>query len=69
MSRLLVVIGMLVLLSCEEVVNVENISDDTIVLVAPSDAATLARNESIRFDWERLNAAEEYRLQLSLIHI
>ncbi len=57
-------ISFLMLFSCEEVVFEEDLSDKTIVLVAPKDGATV-RNTSVSFSWEAVELATNYRLQVA----
>ncbi len=51
--------------SCEEIVNEENISNDTVQLLAPSNDAVLATKQKISFNWEALGGANSYKLQIA----
>lgn len=42
----------------------EDISNDTVVLIAPSNGSVLAK-DTINFSWESLDFAEEYRFQIA----
>jgi len=51
--------------ACEEIVNEENISNDTVQLLAPSNEAVLATKQKIAFNWEVLGGANRYQLQIA----
>ncbi len=51
--------------SCEEIVNEENISNDTVQLLAPSNDAVLATKQKITFNWEALGGTSSYKLQIA----
>jgi hypothetical protein len=55
---------LLLLISCEEIINEINIENDTIQLVAPFDGANLS-NGTIQFDWLSLEGATSYRIQIA----
>lgn len=50
-------------ISCEAIFE-EDISEEEIILLAPSNNSTVA-NGSIRFDWEILADSLEYRIQIA----
>lgn len=52
-------------LGCEELIEVEDISDETVSVLAPSNNAALD-NTSVSFSWEPLDFAESYHLQIAL---
>jgi len=51
--------------SCEEIINEENISNDTLQLLAPTNDAVLATKQKIAFNWEELEGADNYQLQIA----
>jgi len=53
-----------VLFSCEEIINVENISNDTVEILAPTNNAALA-DGTISFNWQGLSGADGYELQIA----
>lgn len=53
------------IISCEEIINEENISNNTIQLLAPTNDTELATKQKIAFNWEALGGADNYRLQVS----
>ena len=52
------------LISCEEIVTVENISNDTVQILAPINKAQLI-NENVSFNWEELSGVDNYQLQIA----
>ncbi|WP_412560650.1 hypothetical protein [Winogradskyella sp. MIT101101] len=60
--KLILVVGLLV--SCEEIIEVEDISNDSVTILAPSDATTLAITD-INFSWDAVEDAEKYKLQIA----
>lgn len=56
--------AIITLLSCEEILMEDDISDATIVLLAPSDNAQFF-STSVTFTWEPVALATEYRLQIA----
>ncbi len=54
----------ILLLSCEEIINVENISNDTIQILAPTNNAQLA-DGAVSFNWQGLSGADGYELQIA----
>lgn len=50
--------------SCEEIVNEEDITNDTILILAPTKDAVLTSGD-ISFNWELLNGADSYQLQIA----
>ncbi len=66
MKRINIYLGIvfLVFFSCEEVLLEEDLSDKTILINAPTDGATV-RNTSVTFNWETVDQATAYRLQVA----
>tara|TARA_Y100000815_G_C13203983_1_gene447867 strand:+ start:32 stop:391 length:360 start_codon:yes stop_codon:yes gene_type:complete len=50
--------------SCEELIEVEDISNDIVLVLAPVNDVVLNTN-SITFSWDTLEFAESYRLQIA----
>ena len=53
------------LFSCEEIIEVEDISEDTLIVLAPTNDATIT-NGSINFSWEPVTFADRYQLQIAI---
>ena len=51
-------------MACEEILVVEDISEDTVAILAPTTDSVLAEG-IISFSWSELEEAEQYRLQLA----
>ena len=52
-----------VCISCEAIFE-EDISEETVVLLAPTEGSAIT-NGSIRFDWDGLDEAVEYEIQIA----
>ncbi|GAB4160265.1 MAG: hypothetical protein Tsb0033_15940 [Winogradskyella sp.] len=52
------------LISCEEIIEVVDISNDNVVVLAPTDTSTLTITD-INFSWEAIEDAEQYKLQIA----
>lgn len=50
--------------ACDDIIEVEDISERTVTLVAPTDDAILSSG-TIHFDWEPIEDAESYRIQIA----
>lgn len=65
MKKIIILSSLLcVIYSCDDIVEVENISDETVTLLAPSNNAILNITE-LTFSWQTLQDAEEYHLQIA----
>jgi len=49
--------------SCEEIIEVEDISEENIIILAPSNNVTLSES-AINFSWQPIAYADEYQLQI-----
>lgn len=52
------------LVSCEEIIEVEDISNRNVTILAPTDTAILTIT-NINFSWNEVEDAEQYRLQIA----
>ncbi len=57
-------LGITLLVSCEEVLEVQDISNAQVVLLAPSEGSMLM-DSMVNFNWEGVEAAEVYSLQIA----
>jgi hypothetical protein len=55
---------LIVFLACEEIIEVEDISNKTVNVLAPTDTATLTIT-TINFSWDAVTDAEHYKLQIA----
>nr|WP_321232949.1 hypothetical protein [uncultured Psychroserpens sp.] len=60
-TLLLVILG---ILSCEEIIEVDDISEEEIIIIAPTDNAVI-QADSINFFWEVLEFGESYQLRIA----
>ncbi len=65
MKKTIALIIIISTFSCEEIINEQNITNDTIHLVAPTENVLLKTNEKIVFNWEALNGTTAYKLQIA----
>lgn len=54
----------LLLISCDEIIMEDDISDETVVLVAPYDNAVV-NSTSITFTWDAIENGSQYRIQIA----
>ena len=52
------------LFSCSEVIEVKDISNDLVVILAPVDNSNL-QSTTVNFSWEALDFADTYKLQIA----
>ncbi len=60
-----VFLGVLLLLACEEIINEENIENDSVTILAPSANSTLKTNTEISYHWQTISGASDYELQIA----
>lgn len=63
-NPLLSICALLVLVSCSDIIEVPNISNDTVTLVAPSDHASLDMT-TLTLSWNPVEDAESYQVQVA----
>jgi len=65
MNRYIVLLVMFgLLLSCDDIIEVEDISNQRVIILAPTEASVLNQND-ITFSWNVLEDATNYRLQIA----
>lgn len=65
MKKKLTIILLISILSCEDILNEQNITNDNINLLAPTESVILKTGTTIAFNWEALNGATDYKLQIA----
>jgi hypothetical protein len=55
---------LLLFISCEELINEEDISKDSVQLLAPTNNSTIDEGE-IGFTWKALSGSDDYKLQIA----
>lgn len=53
----------LVVLSCDDIIDLVDITNDSVTILAPTDGATL--DDSATFSWDGVEGATDYRLQIA----
>lgn len=64
MKNLKYLVLLLIVISCDDVVEVENISNKTVTILAPTNNTVLSITD-INFSWNVVEDAELYRLQIA----
>ncbi|WP_422106025.1 hypothetical protein [Winogradskyella sp.] len=64
LKKLYVILCFSLFASCEELIEVEDISNEAVIILAPVDNTTLTNN-SVGFSWSPLDFAESYQLQVA----
>ena len=64
MKRVLGILAIVLVWSCDDIVGVEDISDNTVSILAPTEGAVLTTT-SPSFSWEDLDGAVNYNLQIA----
>lgn len=64
MKYLKYILVMLVFNSCDDIIEVEDISNKTVTVLAPTNGVLLS-NTNITFTWEDVNDAESYTIQIA----
>ncbi|EDP71906.1 hypothetical protein FBALC1_12432 [Flavobacteriales bacterium ALC-1] len=63
-KRVIILVVLISLYNCEELIEVEDISNEVVTILAPSDNSTIDTN-TINFSWQALEFAETYQLQIA----
>lgn len=56
--------GLLLITSCDDIIEVEDISNQTVVVLAPADGA-IVTSATVNFSWDAVVDAEKYRIQIA----
>jgi hypothetical protein len=65
MKRILLVLSLLIIVTaCEDIIEVEDISDDSVTLLAPTNEAILSIT-NLTFTWQAIEDAESYHIQIA----
>jgi hypothetical protein len=62
--KIVLLLLMLQFFNCEEIIAVEDISEENIIILAPSNDATLFAS-TINFSWQPLEYADQYQIQIA----
>jgi len=61
---LILICACLLIFACDDILEVEDISDKSVIVLAPSDDVVLNSND-LNFSWEPLEDVESYHLQVA----
>ncbi len=64
MKRTLLILAIVLLHSCEDIIGVEDISDRTVTILAPTNHAELTGTNPT-FSWNSVEDADKYKLQIA----
>ncbi len=65
MKKLVVIVSLVLgFMACSDIVRVEDISDETVSILAPSNNAIL-NSTDVTFNWQTVEEADEYRIQIA----
>ncbi len=64
MRKLFILLLIGTIYSCDEIIEVTDISDENVSILAPTDATTITTG-TINFNWNDINEANEYRIQIA----
>ena len=59
-----ILLSIITIFSCEEILIEEDLSDDTVTIIAPVNGAVV-ENTSVNFSWEAVDQATSYHLQIA----
>ncbi len=67
MKKYFLLILIFTLFACEEIIYEKDISNDSVVIIAPANNANLT-NTSVNFSWQAIEGANKYQLQIAEPH-
>ncbi|PWH83986.1 hypothetical protein DIS18_05410 [Algibacter marinivivus] len=65
MKYLKLIVLLFFVISCDDIIEVEDISDKTITILAPTDTSVLTLTD-VTFSWNTVEDAEQYKLQIAV---
>lgn len=63
-KKIIVSVLLISLFNCEELIEIEDISNEAVIILAPSDNSTID-TATINFSWQAIEFAETYQLQIA----
>lgn len=66
MKRTITILILICMFSCEEIINEQNITKKSVKLLAPTENVILKKGTEISFNWQLLDGAANYELQLAI---
>lgn len=64
MKKLVILLLIGAIYSCDEIIEVTDISEETVTILAPTDTTTVATG-TINFNWNPVDEATKYQLQIA----
>ena len=64
MKKLSIILFAVLIISCDDIIEVQDISNETVTLLAPTNEAVLSTIH-LTFSWEPIEDAESYELQIA----
>lgn len=64
MKRIFYILSFFLIISCDDIIEVPDISNETVSVLAPTDGVILT-STSVTFNWNAIENAENYRLQIA----
>lgn len=64
MKRIFYIFSLALIFSCDDIIEVPDISDDTVTILAPTDGTNLTTT-SVTFNWNTLEDSDNYRIQIA----
>ena len=64
MKKGVILICTVIMLSCSDIIGVEDISENTIVVLAPTEASVLNITD-VNFSWYAVEDSDQYKLQIA----
>ena len=63
-NNILLLLFAVVTFGCDDIIEVEDISNTTVIILAPTNNAVL-NNTTLTFSWEPIESAETYQIQIA----
>ena len=64
MKKAILILLVFITFSCEEILEIDDISKEKVILLAPANGVNI-NNEQVNFSWEAVEEADEYQLQVA----
>lgn len=64
MKKAILILLIFVTFSCDDILEIDDISKENIILLAPANGVSIF-NDQVSFSWEAVEEADEYQLQVA----
>lgn len=65
MKKATLILLVFITFSCEEILEIDDISNEKVTLLAPANGVSIPNNQ-VNFSWEAVEEADEYQLQVAI---